>query len=302
MVWIKLLSFFRGIPGFGEFVLLIVRIFYEIRYFLVIWSIILFGFGSAYIIIFQGGNNPTNGTTFFDDPNASNTTFNWHFLNFGVSFVNMFKGSTGGGLDGVFRGDAQFANGAGAGNGFPISNSELYNLQLILYVLFSLACNVILFNLLIALMSAVYEDASASAAAQNLHNGTQLLMDMEKFKSNFVRVNKKKLNIGEWLHIIAPDESQFWDKAMSSTDQTNGKIDDVRREMEDRLAVIDRHVNKTNDKIELLSRKTANDILTITDLLGQIYYSTIPRDENHSTDPISPSDVTARYEDTTVHA
>ena len=187
----KLLSFFRGFRGSGIFTRLVLKILIEIRYFLLVWAVVLFGFANAYIVLFQGSNS------FYQ------SSGDLHFLNLGTAFVSMFKGSTGGGLDLIFAGDSQYPNGAQAGLHFPIANTELYNLQLVLYVLVTLICNVLLLNLLIALMTSIYNDAKSRASAQYRMDKTLFMLGMERLLFNF----GFKFDREKWVQVSAPRSS-----------------------------------------------------------------------------------------------
>ena len=88
LIWFKLLSLLRGFRGAGVFTRLVLAIIFEIRYFLLVWSVVLLGFANAYVLLFQGkyGNDfSSNGDL--------------HFINLGAAFVSVFRGSTGGGVD-----------------------------------------------------------------------------------------------------------------------------------------------------------------------------------------------------------
>ena len=242
-VWFKMLSYFRGFRGSGVFTRLVLKILFEIRYFLLVWFVVLLGFANAYIILFQG-NNQGNFLPL--------TTGDLHFLNMGTAFISMFKGSTGGGLDLVWRGDSGFPNGASSpGNPFPVANSQLYNLQLILYVLFTLACNVLLLNMLIALMSSVYDEVNQVAAAQYRLDKTRLMLNLEK-----TFIGKKSGSSKRWLHVIAPKESEFWKNSNKS------EIDEVKDHVDRRL---DLKFEESNERIDTKFKDTDKRLLYFQD-------------------------------------
>ena len=213
IIWFKILSYFRGFRGAGVFTRLVLRILYEIRYFLMMWSVVLLGFANAYIIIFQGDN-----AAYYSDP-----TGDLRVRNLGTAFITMFRGSTGGGLDLIWRGDTIYPNGALEGDGsFPIGNTQLYNLQLFLFVVFTLCCNVLLLNLLIALMSSVFVSISEKASAQYRLDKTRLMIGLEEM---FLYSNKQ-LQSPRWLHVVAPKEDRFWVKEGTGIDQLKDQIQD----------------------------------------------------------------------------
>ena len=218
IIWFKMLSYFRGFRGAGVFTRLVLRILYEIRYFLMVWSVVLLGFANAYIIIFQGDND-----AYYTDP-----TGDLRVRNLGTAFITMFRGSTGGGLDLVWRGDTIYPNGALEVDGaFPIGNSQLYNLQLFLFVVFTLCCNVLLLNLLIALMSSIFVSISEKAAAQYRLDKTRLMIGLEDM---FLH-NRQQTQSPRWLHVVAPKEDRVWDKEGTGVEQLKDQIHDTFKTM-----------------------------------------------------------------------
>ena len=199
------------------------------------------GFANAYIVLFQGDNAAYGVTSTSDE----------RFANLGLSFVSMFRGSTGGGLDLIWRGDSQYPNGATSNGIFPIGNTQLYNLQLVLFVLFTLICNVLLLNLLIALMSAVFATVSEKASAQYRMDKTMLMIGLEgQFLRRPLQVTSER-----WLHIVAPKESPFWEKEGTVMDRlrdhvregfgkVNTEMKELRVDVEAKLHAIQQAVDK----------------------------------------------------------
>ena len=246
LVWFKLLSFFRGFRGSGVFTRLVLRILYEIRYFLLVWIVILLGFANAYMIVFQGNN-----LAYLTDPSAD-----LHFVNLGDALVNMFKGSIGGGLDLVWRGDVQFPNGAQYNGTFPIGDSNLYNLQLVLYIMFSLVCNVLLLNLLIAQMSSVYDQVNHVAAAQYRLDKAKLMIGLE---ASFLRFESKSKS-PIWLHVVAPKTSSFWEIERTGLDGIKDHIDirvkDVHKQLSEEVK---RQLDEIKERTEVGFKKQSNE-------------------------------------------
>ena len=249
--WFNLLSHFRGFSGSGIFVRLVLKILFEIRYFLLVWSVFLLGFANAYIILFQGDNQ---------DAFTPESTGDLHFLNMGTAFISMFKGSTGGGLDLIWRGDSSYPNGASAfgSNGtilFPMANSQLYHIQLVMFVLFTMVCNVLLLNLLIALMSSVYDDVNQKAASQYRLDKVRLMLEMETI---LISVSHKIGAAKRWLHVVAPKDSSFWNADHSDVEDVknhvDAKFDHFSTLVENKFSVIDNKFESLENKIELIHR------------------------------------------------
>ena len=168
----------------------------------------------------------------------------------------MFKGSTGGGLDLVWRGDSQYPNGATAKDSdnnilsFPLANSQLYNLQLVLFVMFTLACNVLLLNILIALMSSVYNDVNKKAASQYRFDKALLMIGLER-----LFIGQQAGQAKRWLHVVAPKESEFWNN-------DRGEFDGMRDYVDVKFAALSK---QTTAEIAELSKQNAEN----AKLLGQ---------------------------------
>eukprot|EP00042_Codosiga_hollandica_P037786 m.301457 g.301457 ORF g.301457 m.301457 type:complete len:1383 (+) comp55224_c0_seq8:392-4540(+) len=196
LVWFKMLSFLRGFRGAGVFIRLVFLIAYEIRYFLLIWFIVMLGFANAYIIMFR--------------ENADS------FRNMGTAFLYLFQASNNI-LDLYFR-----PIGSNSG-GFPFADSTgLYNLQLFLFLLFTLSCNVVLLNLLIALMSSVFNDTVQVAAPSYRLEKSKLILNLELvFIDSIIgrtltaciqRFQRRKAQHA-WLHIVAGEHRNTWRRA-----------------------------------------------------------------------------------------
>eukprot|EP00042_Codosiga_hollandica_P009187 m.21404 g.21404 ORF g.21404 m.21404 type:complete len:1119 (+) comp32788_c0_seq1:123-3479(+) len=191
LVWFKLLSYFRGFRGSGVFIRIVFKIAFEIRYFIVLWLVVLMGFANGFLMMFRGQQDS--------------------LLNLGVSFVFMFKGATGG-MDAVIRDSA-------SSDPFPFDgHSELYNLQLVLFVLFTLAANVLLLNLLIALMGDIFDRINAVANPQYRLEKAKLLISLERLFLRFPFQRTRK----RWLHISAPVHGDMWEVAVGTGEYIAG--------------------------------------------------------------------------------
>ena len=197
-LWFKLLSFLRGFRGSGVFVRLMFAIGYEIRWFILVWFLIILGFTNAYVILYRAS-----------DPS---------FATMGVGFVDTFAGA----LFGVQRivrdgAETDFA---------PSTLTHLYNFQLVLFVCFSLVCNVLLINMLIALMSSKFAAVTEAAGSHYRMEKTKLMLGLENLCFNTVLRKSNQGLTAPWLFVVAPTHADMW-KAHGYV-----KEDDVARQLQ----------------------------------------------------------------------
>ena len=117
------------------------------------------------------------------------------------------------------------------------SSTSLYDLQLLIYVLFTFTCNVLLLNLLIALMGSVFQRVADEAAAQYRLDKTYLMISLEEL---FLR-SKRHALCNPWVIVMAPEECDLWsetakDYAMVAMEtRINDKIDEASRRTEAKI-------------------------------------------------------------------
>ena len=195
LLWFKTLQFLRGFRGPGVFVRVMFAIAEEIRWFLLVWFVILSGFASAFMLIYQSKN--------------------YQFSNFGNALVSCFAGSN---LDlfHVFKGDP-------ANTDFEGPNElGLYNLQLVLYVVFTLICNVLLLNMLIALMAEKFISIHRNADWQFRTEKARLMLSLERI---FLRSDKQMIS-DPYLFIVSP----VHDAKIVEQDELANSIDQVKHQ------------------------------------------------------------------------
>ena len=147
LIWLKILEHCRGFEGSGLFVVLMLRIAWEIRYFVLVWVIILLGFSNAYVVMFRA--NDAAG----------------QYWNLATGFVTIFGGNSGPNL---------------RGNAFEPQETQLYNLQLVTNVAIVAIGNLLLLNMLIAMMNAVYSTVTAQAGRHYRLQKAGLIIELER--------------------------------------------------------------------------------------------------------------------------
>eukprot|EP00042_Codosiga_hollandica_P058936 m.896051 g.896051 ORF g.896051 m.896051 type:complete len:1174 (+) comp60004_c0_seq12:302-3823(+) len=221
LVWLKLLLYLRAFSGSGIFIRMVLMIAFEIRFFLLIWSIVLMGFANAYYVVFRGMTPEQN--------------------NLALSFITMYSGSVHG-MNPVLRNSSSTVDGV-----FPFDDaSQLYNLQLLLYAGFTLLANVLMLNLLIAQMGSVFSRVTQLAGPQYFYQKATVLLHLERL---FIR-RRVSLRRNPWLHIVAPETSDIWasglrmtkmtmldlsDQLHSHSDSTQKRMDDIQHQLHEKI-------------------------------------------------------------------
>lgn len=100
LIWFNVLAYLRGFRGSGMFIRLVIKIAFEIRYFMVVWVVVLMGFANAFFVMYRAQTID--------------------LINLGLSFVTMFAGATNG-ISVTYRDSSN--------PDFPFTDaSQLYNL------------------------------------------------------------------------------------------------------------------------------------------------------------------------------
>eukprot|EP00042_Codosiga_hollandica_P021188 m.72301 g.72301 ORF g.72301 m.72301 type:complete len:440 (-) comp50240_c0_seq1:153-1472(-) len=176
MSWLRLLGYFRGSGEEGIFVRLMASIAWKIRFFLVVWLVVLGGFAAAFVVLFRrvGGTH----------------------ANFWISFASVFSGSITG-LELIVDDPASiqlvFAD-----------DMSRYRLQIFLCVLFLLLSNVLMLNMLIALMGSVYSQVYETAKAQYLLQKVRLLASLERVFRRRKRSSNNRNSALPWIFFTTP--------------------------------------------------------------------------------------------------
>jgi hypothetical protein len=178
LAWGKLLFYFRAFRGMGVFVRLIYLLSNQIRYFLLVWLVILFGFANASVILFRDINNHYPSTI-------------------GVSLVSVFSE--------LFGGRPVFVTGDDETSEYFDGFSGLYTMQIMVYLAFTFICNLILLNMLIALMGSIFEDVMGRAIATFQIGRAHLILDLETAHPRRPFQPKKR-----WLVVQAGKDSEYW--------------------------------------------------------------------------------------------
>ncbi|CAD7934612.1 unnamed protein product [Amoebophrya sp. A120] len=212
LVWHKCLYFFLPFRKVGSFIRMIIEIFSDIRYFLLVCFVTLGGFGSAFFVLYKEDWTSRDTNTFFKNRNAellaendSNSRRNViykkgsymldkdyvrltqddmenevpHFPSVFQTLLSMYV---------LMLGDWELQK---------FTHAEHYVLAPFLFVVFTFMMMVVLFNMLIALMSETYERVRENEEAEFLKTRAECIVDMEKLRWRTVLYP-------DWVHALLP--------------------------------------------------------------------------------------------------
>ena len=128
-----------------------------------------------------------------------------------------------------------------------------------------MTCNVLLLNLLIALMSSVYDSVYEKAEAQYLMDKTRLMLGLES-----IFISTARASAPRWLHVTGPKESRFWKSKAT-------EVEELESKMSQKFDKAEHHVNHKfsalDDKLAKVDRQLAaliesHKVSLINDIIG----------------------------------
>ncbi|CAD7935961.1 unnamed protein product [Amoebophrya sp. A25] len=149
MAWMKLFYFCQPFRNIGSFIRMLIEIFVDIRYFLIVVSIALLGFGTAFYVLYKDDPQPY--------PDRAKTLLSVYVTMLGDWNVEHFT-------------DTQH----------PL-------LATILFCIFTFVMVIILFNLLIAIMSDTFERVRENEENTFLRTRADMICDLQKL--SFRKIN-----------------------------------------------------------------------------------------------------------------
>eukprot|EP00392_Amoebophrya_sp_AT5.2_P006453 g6465.t1 len=193
LVWHKCLYFFLPFRNVGSFIRMIIEIFSDIRYFLLVCFVTLGGFGSAFFVLYKedwtdalANPDPARRRSLassymqdsdyvqLDDPEAVP-----HFPSVFQTLLSMYV---------LMLGDWELS---------AFTHSKHFLLSPVLFVIFTFMMMVVLFNMLIALMSETYARVRENEEAEFLKTRAECIVDMEKLRW-------RPVFYPEWVHALLP--------------------------------------------------------------------------------------------------
>jgi len=235
-VWLKLIYYTRGHPATGPFFKMIMKILKDIRFFVVIMTIIVVAFSSAFVVLFE-----VNETEVSEETKSS-------FSDFGTAVLTMFR---------MMLGDFDVSI-------FQDSTNPVM-LQVLFYV-YILVVTIVLLNLLIALMSDTYDKVSENLQSlyfmeqANVVFETESSMNIPTAPSSEISIQesttarkllasifdkKNSQRFPKWLHVLQPRSRLHGED--NDDDTWHGKVNAIRQAVD----IQSRDLRGTISKLEM---------------------------------------------------
>jgi hypothetical protein len=138
-------------------------------------------------------------------------------------------------------------------------HADLYIIQIIIFFLFTLLTNVIMLNMLISLMGAVYEDVASQARSQYRMEKAKLMLSLENLILRF----KFQRVAPPWLHIVAPELAEIKRRA----DANDQKLLEMQQSYEQKLLEMQQSTDKKLTQLTDLLQGIAS---TLTDQAARV--------------------------------
>ncbi|CAD7972208.1 unnamed protein product [Amoebophrya sp. A120] len=218
MAWIKIFYFCQPFRNVGSFIRMLIEIFVDIRYFLIVVSIALLGFGTAFFVLYKDDwlyaiDNSAALRTHLTHPGKTVLTGDsrrtmmrqWDpHEDHPPPYPNMFETLLG--VYVLMLGDWDV-------NLFTLS--EHPRLATVLFCLFTFVMVIVLFNLLIAIMSDTFERVRENEEHTFLRTRADMICDLQK-------LTFRQIEYEPWVHALLPVEEQ------SQQSHWKGKLGEIK--------------------------------------------------------------------------
>ena len=197
LVYLNTLFYIQGFEQSGELVRMIVGIIKGIGYFMLILVDVVVGFALSFYVLYRSGT--------YDE------------LGYSTPFMSIFSGYT------LMLGDFDISEFTGSVSFLSIG---------FLFTVFTLLINIVLLNLLIALMGDIFDRIQENAQAEFLYGRACIILEFESLLSE----SYKKENLDmfpKWLQVLVPAGSDEKEKGGDlGTESWGGKMKAIRRGQE----------------------------------------------------------------------
>jgi len=203
-LWLKLLYYFRGFRSTGPLVRVIIRIIYDIGYFLLILLVFLAGFSFCFFTITQTDLHD------YDGGDEALDTMKASFGTMWLTLMSLFSAMTGNYDLSLFQG------------------SSFYGVLTVLYILYILAQAIIMLNLLIAIMGDSFENVQQMARGEWRGEQTKIILELEGVVA---KVSPSILAIynPRWLNVLRVQGKEF--SGGGQGDEWSGRVRAITGEM-----------------------------------------------------------------------
>jgi hypothetical protein len=215
LLWLKLVTFFH-LSQDSSIVLVKLRLAFgtQIRYFLLLWAVMLVGFALSLLVVFRSGNPES---------------INGQYENLGTSLLTVFSGSISG-FSLLLKGDTSVH----VEEAFK-TFEDLYILQLLFFLVFSLIGGTLMMNVMIPIMGSTFEDVSPKSVAYARMEQTRVMLSAE-FLMSFFRSTPVGVE-SPWLYGVAPINSPKW-RSHESAQRKSLEADALGRLKEAEAAIV----------------------------------------------------------------
>ena len=241
LAWVSLLGHIRGFKPMGSLLKKLLRIFYDMRMYVLVQVVVLIGFSLSFKVLLPGK------TEFL----------NWY------AFMTTFNMLVGMGEMEAFAADNQDVK---IVKDNPLQSATT-SLAHGLYIIYTVGCAIVMINMLIAQMSDSFDHVQEHEEVEALKERGHVLGQMLRYQLRWKR-NDPKI-FPDWLHVLTVREGvsmkrmgeEKWEgrlkklqtKLRQSTNILNNKIDDNGKKMDQQVSILDEKVDKIaalDDKVD----------------------------------------------------
>ena len=230
ILYLNLLKYMQAFRVSGELVSMIFGVLKGIMAFTMILVIVMVGFSLAFFVLFSGL-----------DENFGNP-----FISVFTSYIWMF-------------GEFDTDNFGAATNYYAVVG---------LFIVFMYIVNIVLLNLLIAIMGDIYDSIQENARAQFLFSKASLILEFEEVMGNDYD-ESHSAEYPTWLQVLEPIKA----KGDSDSESWSGRVQTIKRAItreSKKTATLVDNVNSTTGDILEVVRENSSDVADVKEELGEL--------------------------------
>ncbi|GMH97735.1 hypothetical protein TrVE_jg4330 [Triparma verrucosa] len=244
LTYLNALYYMQGFREPGKLVRMIIRIIANIRYFLIVLTVCMFGFAFAFFTLYKTAEaeKEATGTPVYGLESLFKSLFPPFFMMLGTFDPNEFEASLS-----------------------PTAT-------LILFVFFMLVMNVVMMNLLIAIMGDTFDQIQEYAMAEYLFCRASIILEFEIALSEKDKSNEEWFPT--WLQVLVPTldyERKEWDGRLRNLKRSIESMNDnVKKSTGEEVKMLKEDISSLQEKLEASEKLRAKEMKEMKQMLNQL--------------------------------
>lgn len=150
---------------------------------------------------------------------------------------------------------------------FPDTSSGEYFSTALLFIVFTAFINIIMLNLLIAIMSDIFDRVQESAQSEFLFARARIILEFEDMLKAKKSGSKNEDVFPTWLQVLTPADEQKKNQSDSPNDEWSGRVQKVTSSIKELEAKIETNVAEAAKSDEAMKNDLKGDTMAVKEAL-----------------------------------